>query len=93
MSTHLNNSYIQYEAQLFRKHSALETSAARLLGEALQTIRIFAEALEKAWEIYEFRQSLKSYDKIVDGQSLVVLETNSEPFKNLRSAWVLEKKK
>ncbi len=72
----------------------LETAngtAARLRGEAEQeAITILAEALEKAPEFYEFRRSLEAYEKIIDGQSLVVLEIDSELFKYLQSAGVLE---
>ena len=72
----------------------LETAngtAARLRGEAEQeAITILAEALEKAPEFYEFRRSLETYEKIIDGQSLVVLEIDSELFKYLQSAGVLE---
>ena len=72
----------------------LETAngtAARLRGEAEQeAITILAEALEKAPEFYEFRRSLEAYEKIIDGQSLIVLEIDSELFKYLQSAGVLE---
>lgn len=72
----------------------LETAngtAARLRGEAEQeAITILAEALEKAPEFYEFRRSLEAYEKIIDGQSLVVLEIDAELFKYLQSAGVLE---
>lgn len=72
----------------------LETAngtAARLRGEAEQeAIAILAEALEKAPEFYEFRRSLEAYEKIIDGQSLIVLEIDSELFKYLQSAGALE---
>ena len=72
----------------------LETAngtAARLRGEAEQeAITILAEALEKAPEFYEFRRSLEAYEKIIDDQSLVVLEIDSELFKYLQSAGALE---
>ena len=71
----------------------LETAngtAARLRGEAEQeAITILAEALEKAPEFYEFRRSLEAYEKIVDGQSLIVLELDSDLFKYLQSEGVI----
>ena len=72
----------------------LETAngtAARLRGEAEQeAISILAEALEKAPEFYEFRRSLEAYERIVDGQSLIVLEIDSDLFKYLQSEGVIE---
>ncbi len=72
----------------------LETAngtSARLRGEAEQeAITILAEALEKAPEFYSFRRSLEAYEKILDGQSLVVLETDSDLFKYLQSSGIPE---
>ena len=66
----------------------LETAngtSARLRGEAEQeAIEILAEALEKAPEFYEFRRSLEAYERIIDGQSLIVLESDSDLFKYLQ---------
>jgi len=66
----------------------LETAngtAARLRGEAEEeAIRILAEALQKAPEFYEFRRSLEAYEKIIDDQSLVVLESDSKLFDYLQ---------
>ncbi len=71
----------------------LETAngtAARLRGEAEEeAIRILAEALEKAPEFYEFRRSLEAYEKIIDGQSLIVLEIDADLFKYLQSEGVI----
>ena len=71
----------------------LETAngtAARLRGEAEEeAIRILAEALEKAPEFYEFRRSLEAYEKIIDGQSLVVLEIDADLFKYLQTEGVI----
>ena len=68
----------------------LETAngtSARLRGEGEQeAITILAEALEKAPEFYSFRRSLEAYEKILDGKSLVVLETDSDLFKYLQSS-------
>ncbi len=68
----------------------LETAngtAARLRGEAEEeAIKILAEALEQAPEFYEFRRSLETYEKIVDGQSLIVLESDSDLFKYLQQS-------
>ncbi len=67
----------------------LETAngtAARLRGEAEQeAISILAEALEQDPEFYEFRRSLEAYENIIDSQSLLVLESDSELFKFLQS--------
>ena len=72
----------------------LETAngtSARLRGEAEQeAITILAEALEKAPEFYSFRRSLEAYEKILDGQSLVVLEADSDLFKYLQSSSIPE---
>ena len=71
----------------------LETAngtSARLRGEAEQeAIEILAEALEKAPEFYEFRRSLEAYERIIDGQSLIVLESDSDLFKYLQSSGIV----
>ena len=48
-----------------------------------------AEALEKAPEFYEFRRSLEAYERIIDGQSLIVLESDSDLFKYLQSSGIV----
>ena len=60
-------------------------TAAKLRGEAEEeAIRILAEALEQDPEFYSFRRSLEAYSKIVDGQTLVVLESDSPLFRYLQ---------
>ena len=68
----------------------LETAngtAALLRGEAEQeAIQILAEALEKDPEFYEFRRSLEAYENILDDQSLILLDSDSDLFKYLQTS-------
>lgn len=60
-------------------------TSAKLRGEAEdEAIRILAEALEQDPEFYAFRRSLEAYAKIVDSNTLVVLESDSPLFRYLQ---------
>lgn len=60
-------------------------TSAKLRGEAEdEAIRILAEALEQDPEFYAFRRSLEAYAKIVDNNTLVVLESDSQLFRYLQ---------
>ena len=62
-------------------------TSARLRGEAEdEAIRILAEALEQDPEFYAFRRSLEAYAKIIDDQTLVVLESDSQIFQYLQQS-------
>ncbi len=51
--------------------------AARGAGEA-EALRIFAEAYAKDPELYRFMRTLESYEKIIDENTTVVIESDSQ---------------
>jgi membrane protease subunit HflC len=62
-------------------------TAELLRGEAEeQAINILAEALGKDPEFYEFRRSLEAYKSVIDSQSAVVLDPDSDLLKYLESS-------
>ena len=60
----------------------LETANGTAAGCAVRQSKKRSPSSPKLWkrrpEFYEFRRSLETYEKIIDGQSLVVLEIDSE---------------
>ena len=68
----------------------LETAKGRsslLRGEAEEeAINILAEALGKDPEFYDFRRSLEAYKVVIDSQTSIVLDPDSDLLKYLESS-------
>ncbi len=74
----------ELEAARIRAKGAEEQ--ARIRGEsAAQVARTYADAHKIDPELYRFTRSLESIDKLVSGNSSLILRTDSEPFSVLQS--------
>ncbi len=72
------------EAARIRAKGAEEQ--ARILGEsAAQVARVYADAHKTDPELYRFTRSLDSLDKLVTGNTSLILRTDSEPFSLLQN--------
>jgi modulator of FtsH protease HflC len=72
------------EAARIRAKSAEEQ--ARILGEsAAQVAKVYADAHRIDPELYRFTRSLDSLDKLVTGNTSLILRTDSEPFSLLQN--------
>jgi membrane protease subunit HflC len=74
----------ELEAAQIRAKGAEEQ--ARIRGEsAAQVARAYADAHKIDPDLYRFTRSLESIDKLVSGNSSIILRTDSEPFSVLQS--------
>ena len=75
------------EAAKIRAHG--EEEAARIRGEsAAEIAKTYADAHKVDPELYRFQRSLESLDRMVTGNSSLILRTDSEPFsRNCRNAF------
>lgn len=72
------------EAARIRAKGAEEQ--ARILGEsAAQVAKVYADAHKTDPELYRFTRSLDSLDKLVTGNTSLILRTDSEPFSLLQN--------
>jgi modulator of FtsH protease HflC len=81
-------SRIQSEAQLEAARISAKGAeeAARIRGEsAAQVAKTYADAHRIDPDLYRFTRSLDSLDKLVTGNSSLILRTDSEPFSLLQS--------
>jgi len=63
-----------------------DEEAARIRGEsAAQVAKIYADAHRTDPELYRFTRSLESIDKLITGNTSLILRTDSEPFSLLQS--------
>jgi membrane protease subunit HflC len=78
------HSEAELEAARIRANSAEEQ--ARIRGEsAAQVAKIYADAHKVDPDLYRFTRSLDSLDKLVTGNTTLILRTDSEPFSLLQS--------
>lgn len=85
----------QREASRIRSEADLEAARirakaveeqARILGEsAAQVAKIYSDAHRIDPELYRFTRSLESLDKLVTGNTTLILRTDSEPFSLLQN--------
>ena len=83
------------EASRIRSEAGLEAARirakgaeeqARILGEsAAQVAKVYADAHKTDPELYRFTRSLDSLDKLVTGNTSLILRTDSEPFSLLQN--------
>jgi membrane protease subunit HflC len=74
----------ELEAARIRARSAEEE--ARIRGEsAAQIAKTYADAHRTDPELYRFTRSLESLDKLITGNTSLILRTDSEPFSLLQS--------
>jgi membrane protease subunit HflC len=74
----------ELEAARIRAKGAEEE--ARIRGEsAAQVAKAYADAHRTNPELYRFTRSLESLDKLVNGNTTLILRTDSEPFSLLQS--------
>ena len=73
------------EATIILADASKESRTLRGEGDAKAVI-IYAAALEQDLEFYSFLRTLEAYEKILPGETTLVLGTDSELFKYLESA-------
>lgn len=74
------------EYELNRIQSEAERQAEELRGEAdAKTVAIYAEAYNQDVEFYQFLRSMESYPKVFDANTTMMLSTDMDYFKYLKS--------
>jgi membrane protease subunit HflC len=83
------------EASRIRAEAELEAARIRAKGDeeqarirgasAAEVAKIYADAHRVNPELYRFTRSLESIDKLVSGNTTLILRTDSEPFSLLQS--------
>lgn len=74
------------EYELNKIRSEASRKAEELRGEAdAKTVAIYAEAYNQDPEFYQFLRSMESYPKVFDGNTTMMLSTDMEFFKYLKS--------
>jgi membrane protease subunit HflC len=76
----------QKERELKRVRSGAYREAQEIIGKAdAEATRIYAETYSRAPEFYAFLQTLESYEATIDKETWLVLSTDSEFFRYLKS--------
>jgi membrane protease subunit HflC len=76
----------QQESDLKRVRSGAYREAQEIIGKAdAEATRIYAETYSRAPEFYAFQQTLESYEATIDKETWLVLSTDSEFFRYLKS--------